>query len=99
MLTEFLESEEFYNAMQGYRCAPMVDQREVVAHFENVKRLIRKHQDNGGQIPLRDEFAGKYMSAICSTSFFTDGNLLYHEVSQHAYAMADAMLKAREESK
>lgn len=99
MLSEFLESEEFYNAMQGYRCAPMVDQREVVAHFENVKRLIRKHQDKDGQVSLRDEFAGKYMNAICATSFFTDGNLMDHDVAHHAYAMADAMLKAREESK
>lgn len=38
---DWLESEEFYNAMQGYRCAPRDDQREVVAHFENVKRHIR----------------------------------------------------------
>lgn len=41
-MDDWLESEEFYNAMQGYRCAPMENQREVVAHFENVKRLIRK---------------------------------------------------------
>lgn len=39
---DWLESEEFYNAMQGYRWAPMHDQREVVAHFENVKRKIRE---------------------------------------------------------
>lgn len=41
-MDDWLESEEFYNAMQGYRCAPTENQREVVAHFENVKRLIRK---------------------------------------------------------
>lgn len=38
---DWLESEEFYNAMQRYRCAPREDQRETVAHFENVKRLLR----------------------------------------------------------
>ena len=38
---DWRESEEFYNAMQSYRCAPMSDQREVMAYFENVKRLIR----------------------------------------------------------
>ena len=42
-MDDWLESEEFYNAMQGYRCAPMSDQREVIAYFENVKRLIREN--------------------------------------------------------
>ena len=45
---------------------------------------------------LRDYFAAKYMGALCSTEFFTDGNLMDHEVAKHAYDMADAMLKARE---
>ncbi len=40
---EWLESQDFYEAMQGYRCAPMANQWEVIANFENVKRLIREH--------------------------------------------------------
>ena len=44
---------------------------------------------------LRDYFAAKYMGGLCSTSFFTDGNLMDHEIALHAYAMADAMLAAR----
>ena len=60
------------------------------------------HQDgpNTWQHPgmaLRDYFAAKYMGGVCSTSFFTDGNLMDHEVALHAYAMADAMLAARKE--
>lgn len=38
---DWLEEQDFYEAMQGYRCAPPDDQREVVAHFEHVKRFIR----------------------------------------------------------
>lgn len=41
-LSEWLESEDFYNAMQRYMIAPMDDQREVFANFENVKRMIRE---------------------------------------------------------
>ncbi len=39
---EWLDSRDFYEAMQGYRCAPLDNQREVIANFENVKRLIRE---------------------------------------------------------
>lgn len=38
---DWLDEEPFYNAMQRYRCAPREDQREVVACFEAVKRLVR----------------------------------------------------------
>ena len=38
---DWLDDEPFYNAMQRYRCAPREDQREVVACFEAVKRLVR----------------------------------------------------------
>ena len=38
-----LDGEDFYNAMQRYRTSPMVDQREVVACFENVKTWIHAY--------------------------------------------------------
>ena len=38
---DWLDEEPFYNAMQRYRCAPREDQREIVACFEAVKRLVR----------------------------------------------------------
>lgn len=45
---------------------------------------------------LRDYFAAKAMGALVGTEMFTEGQLMDHEVAGHAYAMADAMLKARE---
>jgi len=45
---------------------------------------------------LRDYFAAKYMQGLVSTSLFTDGHLMNHEVAGHAYEMAGAMLKARD---
>lgn len=44
---------------------------------------------------LRDYFAGKHMQALCSTVFYTEGNLLPCEVAEHSYEMADAMLQER----
>lgn len=40
---DFLESEEFYNAMQRYRISSMDDQRNVIANFENVKNKVREN--------------------------------------------------------
>lgn len=45
---------------------------------------------------LRDYFAAKHMQALCSTKFYTDGNLMPKEVAQHSYEMADAMINERE---
>ena len=42
---------------------------------------------------LRDYFAAKAMQAIQQTSKST----MYSDVARHAYKMADAMMKAREE--
>jgi len=44
---------------------------------------------------LRDYFAAKHMQALCSTVFYTEGNLMPCEVAEHSYEMADAMLKER----
>jgi hypothetical protein len=41
-VSELLDSEEFYNAMQYYRNAPMTDQELVVGSFEAVKEVIKK---------------------------------------------------------
>lgn len=38
---EWLEEREFYELMQAYRHAPVVDQAAVVAAFEAVKQIIR----------------------------------------------------------
>jgi hypothetical protein len=38
---EWLSGEEFYNAMQRYRCAPITNQSEVLYCFEDVKKLIK----------------------------------------------------------
>jgi len=53
---------------------------------------------NSGEpgMTLRDYFAAKHMQALCSTKFYTDGNLMPKEVAQHSYEMADAMINARE---
>jgi hypothetical protein len=41
-LNELLASEEFFDAMQAHRGAPMTDQKIVVDNFEAIKDLIRK---------------------------------------------------------
>jgi hypothetical protein len=38
---EPLESQEFYEVMQQYRCAPTFDQAAVIRAFEAVKDFIR----------------------------------------------------------
>lgn len=48
-----------------------------------------------GGLSMRDYFAAKHMQAMCSTGFYTDGNLMPAEVAEHSYEMADAMLEAR----
>lgn len=49
---------------------------------------------------LRDYFAAMAMQGIIAASGGCDGNPLYVEekLSENAYAMADAMLKTREEA-
>jgi hypothetical protein len=41
MMDDFLESEEFYNAMQAYRHAPIDGQERVIECFEKVKSMVR----------------------------------------------------------
>jgi hypothetical protein len=41
MMDDFLESEEFYNAMQAYRHAPLDGQERVIECFEEVKSMVR----------------------------------------------------------
>lgn len=41
MVDDFLESKEFYYAMQGYRHSDERNQRNVWNEYENVKSLIR----------------------------------------------------------
>lgn len=40
-MDDFLESEEFYNAMQAYRHAPLDGQERVIECFEKVKSMVR----------------------------------------------------------
>lgn len=46
---------------------------------------------------LRDHFAGLAMAAHISLEIYAKGELMSHEVAEHAYGMADAMLAAREQ--
>ena len=50
------------------------------------------YQDAG--MTLRDYFAAKAMAALVAV--YTDDKAIVDEYSQRAYAIADAMLKARE---
>lgn len=36
-----VDSQDFYELMQAYRCAPIVDQDKVIAAFEAVKDFVR----------------------------------------------------------
>ena len=54
-MKEFLDSEEFYNAMQSYRIASMDDQRNVIAHFEHVKSMILAKLNSAEPNPDRAE--------------------------------------------
>lgn len=66
-MNDWLESEAFYNAMQGYRCASATDQREVFAHFENVKRLVRQNASaSPAAIGATEDDAGRL--ARCTAS-------------------------------
>jgi len=47
---------------------------------------------------LRDHFAGLAMQAHIGLEIYAKGELMPHEVAEHAYEMADAMLRAREAS-
>lgn len=47
-----------------------------------------------GGMTLRDYFAAKAMQAYCSHSNSSDWKP--HEIAEDAYAMADAMMKARD---
>lgn len=40
--TDYLESKEFYDLMQCYRIADMMDQENVIKRFEAVKDYIRE---------------------------------------------------------
>ena len=40
-MSDWPESEEFYNLMQAYRHAPMEDQKSVVEAYEAVKEYLR----------------------------------------------------------
>jgi hypothetical protein len=40
-MSDWPESEEFYNLMQAYRHAPMEDQKAVVDAYEAVKEYLR----------------------------------------------------------
>ena len=40
-LSDWPESEEFFNLMQAYRNAPMEDQKAVVEAYETVKEYLR----------------------------------------------------------
>jgi hypothetical protein len=40
---DILDEQEFYELMQAYRLAPLVDQERVVYDFEEVKKYIRAH--------------------------------------------------------
>lgn len=42
-MNDWLETEQFYNAMQAYRFASIANQENVVAAFEEVKRLLRRY--------------------------------------------------------
>jgi len=46
-------------------------------------------------IELRDYFAGQVLAGMLSRTFTTISN--YEEAASGAYAMADAMIKAREQ--
>jgi hypothetical protein len=39
-LKKWLDSREFYELMQRYRCAPLVKQEVVIEAFEDVKKGI-----------------------------------------------------------
>ena len=53
-----------------------------------------RHRANYPGMELRDYFAAKAMQGFCSGSFWGEAN--NDECAVAAYAMADAMLKARE---
>ena len=42
-LAEWLEDQDFYEYMQAYRTAPLIDQKRVVDAFEAVKSAILRH--------------------------------------------------------
>lgn len=46
---------------------------------------------------LRDHFAGLAMAAHIGLEIYAKGELMPHEVAEHAYEMADAMLATREQ--
>ena len=75
MAEDWLESEEFYNAMQRYRIASPLEQREVVACFENVKRLIRIHieTERGELLAVLKEIATH--SVCCDARHIADAAL------------------------
>ena len=52
-----------------------------------------RYQDSG--MTLRDYFAAKAMAALVVV--YTDDKAIVDEYSQRAYAIADAMLEARQE--
>ena len=41
MNTEWLDGEEFAQAMYAYRCAPITNQAQVIRAFEEVKQFFR----------------------------------------------------------
>ncbi len=63
---DWLESEAFYNAMQGYRMAPRDEQREVVAHFENVKRMIRQQAQATQEPVATKSYKGAFADMLVS---------------------------------
>lgn len=51
------------------------------------------------EITLRDYFATHAMQAIFNWSINLEGDLMFDEVAEDAYLLADSMLKARESNK
>lgn len=42
-MADIFDDQEFYELMQSYRCAPMVNQKMVIDSFEAVKKFARKN--------------------------------------------------------
>lgn len=62
MENTILESQKFYDLMQNYRIAPMLEQENVINKFENVKEFIK------------NEFVerSKHLKAVEMLKYFTD---------------------------
>lgn len=54
-MREFLESVVFYNMMQSYRIAPMLDQERAIRRYEDVKEAILSCIDKAAQSDLQEQ--------------------------------------------